>query len=77
MSAARSPHELVAGLIAHKERTGREAELVMIRDSYRELHKHFFRDKLHTLCCGRGALFNGVPTIVTSSAMVETFLICY
>lgn len=77
MTLGRSPAELVQAIIDHKVRFGTDAELIMLRDAYLHLHRHFFRDKYHTLCCGRGALFNGIPTIVTASAMVETFLICY
>jgi hypothetical protein len=77
MSHSRSPAELVAGIIAHKAAHGKDAELIMIRDTYRELYSFYFRDKLYTLCCGRGMLFNGIPAIITPSPFVETFLICY
>jgi len=77
MSQGRQPTELIAALIAHKTITGKDPELIMLRDTYLSLHKFFFRGRLHTLCCGKGMLFNGIPTITTSSPMCETFLICY
>ena len=76
-SHARPPTDLTMGIIAHKERFGRDPELIMIRDTYVSLYSFFFRGRLHTLCCGKGQLYDGIPTITTTSPMVETFLICY
>lgn len=77
MSQGRNPAELRRMIELHKQQFGDEPRLIMVRDSYRELHKFFFRGSLHILCCGKGAIFDGIPAIITSSAMVDTFLICY
>lgn len=73
----RPPAELDAAIERHKELFGQEPELIMIQDTYRELHRYFFTGRLYVLCCGRGALYAGIPAILTSANSVETFLICY
>lgn len=76
-SHVRPPTDLTMAIIAHKEKHGKDPELVMLQITYKELYNFYFKSRLHTLCCGKGMLFDGIPTILTPSPMVETFLICY
>lgn len=73
----RAPVQLDLGIEKHKELFGKEPELIMLKDEYRTAHKTYFAGRLHILCCGRGALYCGIPCILTSANSVETFLICY
>lgn len=65
------------GIEAHKVKFGTEPRLIMVHETYRMLYGHFFTGRLHFLCCGKGAIFEGIPAIVTQSKMVEDYLICY
>jgi hypothetical protein len=71
------PLELDAAIARHKEVLGAEPDLIMLRDTFVNLFSYYFKGRLHQLCCGKGLLYEGIPAIITSSAMVEDFLICY
>lgn len=73
----RSPAALDAAIEVHKSVHGKEPTLIMIRSIYKTTHNFYFRGRLYSLCCGRGFLYGGIPAILTDSAMVEDFLLCY
>lgn len=74
---SRLPIDLLQGIEAHMKLTGKEPRLLTFRDSFVKQHAPFFNQHLHSLCCGKGSIFNGIPAIVTPSVMVEDYLICY
>lgn len=69
--------DLDTTITVHQATFHKEPRLIMLRDSYVAKYPFYFRSRLHTLCCGKGAIYNGIPAIVTASAMVEDFLVCY
>lgn len=56
---------------------GREPKLIMLHERFIDANKFYLRSRLHTLCCGRGAIFNGIPCVITSANTVDDFLICF
>lgn len=74
---ARLPQELDRLIQEHKERFGDEPRLISIRDSYYIKNYTYYNGRVHTLCCGKGALYAGIPCIITASPFVDDFLIGY
>jgi hypothetical protein len=74
---SRSPAMLDAAIEEHKRLFGKEPERILINDNYRTLFKDFFKGRLHMLCCGKGALYRGIPAMLTVSPLIDDFLIAY
>lgn len=74
---ARGPQTLDGMIEQHKTFFHKEPILIMLRESYIQNYRFYFNGRLHTLCCGKGALYNGIPCIITAASSVEDFLICY
>jgi hypothetical protein len=73
----RPPAELDRLIEQHKTLLGQEPRLISLRSEYRDLHKAYFNNRIHALCCGKGYLYSGLPLVITSSAFCEDFLIGY
>jgi hypothetical protein len=73
----RSPGALDESIRQHQITFREEPKLIMLHERFVAAYSFYFRGRLHTLCCGKGALYSGIPAIVTASAMVTDFLICY
>jgi hypothetical protein len=69
--------ELNKAIDEHIRKHGKEPSLIMLRDTFVTRYAFWFQSRLHSLCCGKGSIYNGIPTIVTPSVMVETYLLCY
>lgn len=75
--SARTPAALDEALRQHQLLFKQEPELIMLHERFVAAYSFYFRSRLHTLCCGKGAIYSGIPAIVTASAMVSDFLVCY
>lgn len=73
----RSPQQLDALIEKHKAAFNEEPTLIMLHQDYLNAYRFYFKGRLHSLCCGKGALYSGIPAIITSAQTVEDFLICY
>jgi hypothetical protein len=73
----RSPDKLQKAIQDHKAHFGDEPSLISIKTSYLHAHANYFQGRIHTLCCGKGALFDGIPLVITESPFCHDFLIAY
>lgn len=73
----RSPVELDAAIIRHQDLFKDEPKLISISAPWHERHSQYFAGRVHTLCCGKGHLYCGIPCVITTSPYVEDFLVCY
>lgn len=69
--------DLLQAIANHRVTFNRDPELLIINPSFQRVHLQFFRGKLHILCCGKGAIFSGIPVLLLNSPMVPAFFICY
>ena len=73
----RPVEELNIAIREHEKTHKKEPSLIMLNEHFVRANSFYFRTRLHTLCCGKGSLYSGIPAVVTASPMVEDFLICY
>lgn len=73
----RTPADLIEAIEIHKRLHGKDPVLLSFRTIWHVKHLSFFSGRLHTLCCGRGFLYEGIPAILTASKYVEDFMIGY
>jgi hypothetical protein len=72
-----TPHALDAAIAKHKAIFGVEPKTLVLNQHYIHKYGYWFRGRLHTLCCGKGALYEGIPVMITVSPLVEDFLLAY
>lgn len=72
----RTPRDLDNALRAHKAAFAHDPILLSLNTRWFERNRAALPN-LHALCCGRGFLYAGIPTILTTSPFVEDFLIGY